>query len=91
MPPAIMELDIDPTGDVPLYRQIVRQVRNLVSSGALEPDKALPSIRILAIELKVAPNTIAKAYEKLEAEGVVHKRRGLGTFVSSRSPHFLPG
>jgi GntR family transcriptional regulator len=87
----VVDIDIDPADGVPIYRQIAARMRDLVAAGVLEPETALPSIRLLAIELKVAPNTIAKAYEKLEAQGVVHKRRGLGTFVSSRSPHFVPG
>jgi GntR family transcriptional regulator len=76
------ELAIDFSNGVPIYRQIVNQVLNLSALGLLKPDEALPSIRALALELKVAPNTISRAYEELETAGLVHKRRGLGTFVS---------
>ena len=80
--PRSMEIQINPTNDVPIYRQIVNQVRYLVAFGSLEPDRPLPSIRTLAVELKVSPNTIVKAYEELAAQGVVQRRRGCGTFVS---------
>jgi GntR family transcriptional regulator len=77
-----VEIKINFADGVPIYRQIVSQIRCLVALGLLKPDAGLPSIRALALELKVAPNTIAKAYEELEAVGVVHVRRGFGTFVS---------
>jgi len=73
---------IDFANGVPIYRQITNRVLNLATLGLIKPDEALPSIRTLALELKVAPNTISRAYEELECAGVVHKRRGLGTFVS---------
>jgi len=80
--PEAFRLAIDFTNGVPIYRQIINQVLNLAALGLLKPDEALPSIRALALKLQVAPNTISKAYEELEASGVLHKRRGLGTFVS---------
>jgi GntR family transcriptional regulator len=81
-----VELKIDFTAGVPIYRQVVNQLRYLVALGRLEPDKALPSIRTLAHHLQVAPNTIAKAYEELAVVGLVHKRRGFGTYVSLTCP-----
>jgi GntR family transcriptional regulator len=77
-----MDITINLTDGVPIYRQIVNQVRYLVASGLLRPGEELPPIRTLALQLKVTPNTIVKAYDELEASGVVHKRRGSGTFVS---------
>jgi GntR family transcriptional regulator len=77
-----MKLTINLAASVPIYRQIATQIRYLVASGLLAPDAGLPSIRALALELKVAPTTIAKAYEELEVVGVVRRRRGFGTFVS---------
>jgi GntR family transcriptional regulator len=77
-----MDIKISVADDVPLYRQIVNQIRYLVASGLLEPDEELPPIRTLALALKVTPNTIVKAYGELEAAGIVVKRRGSGTFVS---------
>ena len=77
-----MDITINVTDGVPIYRQIVNQVKYLVASGLLLPDEELPPIRTLALQLKVTPNTIVKAYDELESSGVVHKRRGSGTFVS---------
>jgi GntR family transcriptional regulator len=77
-----MDITINLHDGVPIYRQIVNQVKYLVASGLLTPGEELPPIRTLALQLKVTPNTIVKAYEELETSGVVHKRRGSGTFVS---------
>src|SRR4029450_3856722 len=77
-----MDITINLTDGVPIYRQIVNQVKYLVASGLLVPGEELPPIRTLALQLKVTPNTIVKAYHELEISGVVHKRRGSGTFVS---------
>ena len=77
-----MDITINVTDGVPIYRQIVNQVKYLVASGLLLPGEELPPIRTLALQLKVTPNTIVKAYGELEIAGVVHKRRGSGTFVS---------
>ena len=77
-----MDISINVTDGVPIYRQIVNQVKYLVASGLLSPGEELPPIRTLALQLKVTPNTIVKAYDELEISGVVHKRRGSGTFVS---------
>src|SRR3954447_21033840 len=79
-----MDITIHVTDGVPIYRQIVNQVKYLVASGLLQPGEELPPIRTLALQLKVTPNTIVKAYDELETAGVVHKRRGSGTFVSER-------
>ena len=77
-----MDITISLTDGVPIYRQIVNQVKYLVASGLLESGEELPPIRTLALQLKVTPNTIVKAYHELEISGVVHKRRGSGTFIS---------
>jgi GntR family transcriptional regulator len=81
-----MDITIDLTGGVPIYRQIVNQVKYLVASGLLRPGEELPPIRTLALQLKVTPNTIVKAYGELEIAGVIHKRRGSGSFVSDARP-----
>ncbi len=81
-----MDISINLTDGVPIYRQIVNQVKYLVASGLLQPGEELPPIRTLALQLKVTPNTIVKAYGELEISGVVHKRRGSGTFVSEGRP-----
>jgi len=82
-----MDITINLTDGVPIYRQIVNQVKYLVASGLLLPGEELPPIRTLALQLKVTPNTVVKAYGDLEISGVIHKRRGSGTFVSeARQP-----
>jgi GntR family transcriptional regulator len=81
-----MDITINVTDGVPIYRQIVNQVKYLVASGLLSPGEELPPIRTLALQLRVTPNTIVKAYGELEIAGLVHKRRGSGTFVSEGRP-----
>jgi GntR family transcriptional regulator len=81
-----VDITITLTDGVPIYRQIINQVKYLVASGLLQPGEELPPIRTLALQLKVTPNTIVKAYGDLESAGVVHKRRGSGTFVSAARP-----
>jgi GntR family transcriptional regulator len=77
-----MQIHISPSDGVPIYLQIVNQVKYLVSSGRLEPGEELPPIRVLAEKLVVNPNTVARAYRELEMAGVVVKRRTNGTYVS---------
>jgi GntR family transcriptional regulator len=81
-----MDIIINVADGVPIYRQIINQVKYLVASGLLQPGEELPPIRTLALQLKVTPNTIVKAYDELEHSGVVHKRRGAGTYVSEGPP-----
>jgi GntR family transcriptional regulator len=81
-----VDISINLADGVPIYRQIVNQVKYLVASGLLRPGEELPPIRTLALQLKVTPNTIVKAYGELEVSGVIHKRRGSGTFVSEGRP-----
>jgi GntR family transcriptional regulator len=73
------------TGDPrPITRQIVDGVKRLVASGELVPDDMLPSVRGLAQQLSINPNTVAKAYAELTAEGWLHARAGLGLFVAEQ-------
>ena len=81
-----VDITINLADGVPIYRQIVNQVKYLVASGLLQPGEELPPIRTLALQLKVTPNTIVKAYGELEISGVIHKRQGSGTFVSEGRP-----
>ncbi len=67
---------------VPIYRQIVNQVKYLIASGQLAPGEELPPIRTLAKQLQITPNTVVKAYDELEHDGVIQKRQGAGTYVS---------
>ena len=77
-----MDIKINLADGVPLYKQIVNQIRYMVASGVLAVGDELPPIRALAMQIKVTPNTIVKAYDELEAAGVLVKRHGSGTFVS---------
>jgi len=81
-----VDISINLTDGVPIYRQIVNQVKYLVASGLLRPGEELPPIRTLALQLKVTPNTIVKAYGELEISGILQKRHGSGTFVSDARP-----
>ncbi len=78
-----MQIHLSPNDGVPIYLQIVRQVKYLVASGRLAPGEELPPIRALAEQLIVNPNTVARAYRELESAGVVTTRRGAGTHVSA--------
>lgn len=73
---------VDPRSATPIYDQVATQVKHAVAAGVLQRGEALPSVRQLAVSLRVNPNTIARAYRELESEGVVESRRGQGTFVT---------
>jgi GntR family transcriptional regulator len=77
-----VQIHISPSDGVPIYLQIVNQVKYLVASGRLAPGEELPPIRTLAEQLVVNPNTVARAYRELEVAGIVTKRRTAGTYVS---------
>jgi GntR family transcriptional regulator len=77
-----VQIHISPNDGVPIYVQIVNQVKYLVAAGRLAAGEELPPIRVLAERLVVNPNTVARAYRELETAGVVQKRRTAGTFVS---------
>jgi GntR family transcriptional regulator len=66
-----------------MYLQIVEQIRNRIAAGVLAPDAELPSVRALASEHLINPNTVVRAYLELEREGLLAKRRGAGTYVAS--------
>src|SRR5688572_4640457 len=82
----ISNLDLDPNGDAPLYRQLYQQIRAMVLDGELPAGTRLPTIRQLAQQLSLARVTVAAAYEQLEAEGYVSGRVGAGTFVADNLP-----
>lgn len=82
-----MQIHIAANNGVPIYQQIVNQVKYLVASGRLKVGAELPPIRALAEQLIINPNTVARAYRELESSGVVEKRSTAGTFVSDcKSP-----
>jgi GntR family transcriptional regulator len=72
----------NPSSGVPIYLQLMEQVRHGIETGALRPGDQLPGIRPLAEELVINPNTVAKAYRELEHDGVIELRHGAGAFVS---------
>ena len=77
-----MLIDLDLSDGRPLYQQIVDEVRRAVALGDLGPEEPLPSVRALATQLRVNPNTVQQAYRELERVGVVYSRRGQGTFAT---------
>ena len=79
-----MFIHVDPNNPTPIYLQIVRQVKNAAATGLLVAGDKLPSVRELSRELSINPNTIARAFQELEREGVIDTVRGVGTFVSQK-------
>ena len=75
----------NPSLGVPIYLQLMEQVKHAIETGALRPGEQLPGIRPLAEELVINPNTVAKAYRELEHEGVIELRHGAGAFVSGQA------
>jgi len=78
----MLHLQINPHSGIPVYRQVMDQVKYYVAAGTLRPDEQLPSIRELARALSVNPATVVKAYNELQHEGVVEMRHGKGVFVA---------
>jgi GntR family transcriptional regulator len=76
-------VDIDSEDPRPVYRQIVDEIRRGISIGVLKAGEPLPAVRKLAAELKINANTVQHAYRRLEQDGTVYVKRGLGTFVSA--------
>ena len=72
----------NPTSGVPVYLQLIEQVKHAIDVGALSPGDQLPAIRRVAEDLVINPNTVAQAYRELEHEGVIELRQGSGAFVS---------
>ncbi len=77
-----MQIRISPQDGIPIYLQIMNQVKYLVAAERLAPGEALPSVRKLAEQLIVNPNTVARAYRELESAGVLTTKRGAGVYVS---------
>ncbi len=78
-------IKINDNSPVPIYQQIVNAIHHAILAGVYKPDHRLPSIRDLAVEIKVNPNTIAKAYQEMANEEIIYFNRGQGAYVSPRS------
>jgi len=81
-----MLIRLNPSLGVPIYLQIVEQIRHSIEIGALVEGDQLPAIRTLAEELVVSPNTVVKAYDELEQEGLIRLRHGAGAYVEKGKP-----
>jgi GntR family transcriptional regulator len=81
-----LQLQINPSDELPIYRQIMHQITDAIVSGGMKPGDKLASHRDLAAQLVIAPLTVKKAYDELEKEGLLHTQRGRGTFVSETPP-----
>jgi GntR family transcriptional regulator len=81
-----MQLIVNPADELPIYRQIMRQIMDAIAGARLHSGDKLPSHRDLSEQLVVAPLTVKKAYDELEALGYLDTQRGRGTFVSARIP-----
>lgn len=78
-----MRLIINSRSGVPIYRQLVQQIENGIVGGILDPGEQLPTVRDVALQLTVNPNTVARAYRELEHRGLIESTQGRGTFVSA--------
>lgn len=76
-----MQFQINTASKLPIYQQLVEQIREAAARGEFQPDERLPSVRQLSRELVINPNTVARAYLELEREGLLNTRPGLGVFV----------
>jgi GntR family transcriptional regulator len=79
-----MQIQVSPNDGVPIYQQIVNQMRYLAASGRLSAGEQLPPVRKLAEQILVNPNTVARAYRELEQAGVIESRQGSGSFVTEK-------
>jgi GntR family transcriptional regulator len=76
-----MEIRIDPDSAVPIYMQVVHLIKQQVATGRLKPGEQLPTVRELATNLRVNPNTVARAYDMLDSDNVITTQQGRGTYV----------
>jgi GntR family transcriptional regulator len=81
-----VDLRIDPKSGVPFYRQIIEQVKYAIARGGLAPGDRLPTVRQLAVDLSINPNTVIRAYRELEMEKMIETQQGSGTFVGRERP-----
>jgi len=75
---------LDGHSGVPVYRQLIDQVQGAIASGALRPGDQLPTVRLVAVELAINPNTVLRAYREMEIRGILDSQQGTGTFIADR-------
>lgn len=83
----IFRFELDLHSGVPVYRQLIDQVRGGIASSSLSPGDQLPTVRQLAVDLAINPNTVSKAYRELELGGLLETHQGTGTFISQKKPN----
>jgi len=81
-----MEFSIDTKSGVPFYRQIIEQIKFGIANGELDTGDRLPTVRQLAVDLSINPNTVIRAYRELEIAGVLNSHQGSGTFIGNEKP-----
>ena len=87
---ACFRFGLDLHTGVPVYRQLIDQVRAGIASGTLSAGDQLPTVRQLAVDLQINPNTVMRAYRELELGGLLETHQGTGTFISDRKPENKP-
>lgn len=87
---ADFNIKLDHHSGVPIYRQIIEQIRYAIARGELLPGRQLPTVRQLAVDLSVNPNTVIKAYKELEIRGNLETQQGTGTFISDTGVSITP-
>ena len=80
----MLHLTVNQGDGVPIYLQLVQQIKRLIATKRLGADSELPPVRVLAQQLVLNPNTVVRAYRELEVAGLIYKRRGAGTYVSTK-------
>lgn len=86
----MMEFRIDGKSGVPYYRQIIEQLKFAIARGDMQPGDRLPTVRQMAVDLSINPNTVIRAYRELEIEGILDTQQGSGTFIGDRRPDIDP-
>ena len=81
----VLSFSLDPKSGVPYYKQIILQIEMAISDGRLTSGDQLPTVRGLAVQLRINPNTVARAYNELEIRGIVNTQQGTGTFISDKT------
>jgi GntR family transcriptional regulator len=86
----MMDFKLDPRSGVPFYKQIVDQIRYGIATGTLKVGEQLPTVRSLAVQLKVNLNTVSKAYRELEIQNILETQQGTGTFIGDATVEIQP-